>query len=68
MTLTPEECARRIRALASALPEVTGFRIKLPRPVRAATYADYERAIRGMGDVIAALRVSAQPTAAARSA
>ncbi|HEX9267762.1 MAG TPA: LLM class flavin-dependent oxidoreductase, partial [Candidatus Limnocylindria bacterium] len=52
----PEECARRMRALAEALPEVTGFRIKLPRPVRAATYADYEDAIRGMGQVIAKLR------------
>jgi 5,10-methylenetetrahydromethanopterin reductase len=52
----PEECARRMRALAEALPEVTGFRIKLPRPVRAATYADYEGAIRGMGQVIAKLR------------
>jgi len=38
------------------LPEVTGFRIKLPRPVRAATYGDYEDAIRGMGQVIAKLR------------
>jgi 5,10-methylenetetrahydromethanopterin reductase len=52
----PEECARRMRALAEALPEVTGFRVKLPRPVRAATYADYEEAIRGMGQVIAKLR------------
>ena len=59
----PEECARRMRALAAALPEVTGFRIKLPRPVRAATYADYERAIVGMGQVIAALRAPA-PAAA----
>ena len=52
----PEECAQRMRALTSALPEVTGFRIKLPRPVRAATYADYEESIRGMGEVIAKLR------------
>lgn len=64
----PEECARRMRALAEALPEVTGFRIKLPRPVRAATYGDYERSIRGMGEVIAALRASAQPRTAARMA
>ena len=52
----PDECARRLRELAAALPEVTGFRIKLPRPVRAATYGDYEDAIRGMGQVIAKLR------------
>ncbi len=52
----PGECAKRLRELAVALPEVTGLRIKLPRPVRAATYADYETAIRGMGEVIAELR------------
>ena len=51
----PAECARRMRELAEELPEVTGFRIKLPRPVRAATYADYEESIRGMGQVIAKL-------------
>lgn len=60
----PDECARRMRELARALPEVTGFRIKLPRPVRTATYEDYEKAIRGMGDVIAALRASSPTTAA----
>jgi 5,10-methylenetetrahydromethanopterin reductase len=59
----PEECARRMRALAKALPEVTGFRIKLPRPVRDATYADYEQAIQGMGEVIAALRAPEPVTA-----
>jgi alkanesulfonate monooxygenase SsuD/methylene tetrahydromethanopterin reductase-like flavin-dependent oxidoreductase (luciferase family) len=53
---TPEECADRLRAIARDLPEATGFRVKLPRPVRAASYADYEQAIRGMGEVIAALR------------
>ena len=53
----PDECARRMRALAEALPEVTGFRLKLPRPVRAATFADYEDSIRGMGEVIAKLRL-----------
>jgi 5,10-methylenetetrahydromethanopterin reductase len=58
-----DECARRMRALAAALPEVTGFRIKLPRPVRAATYAEYERSIRGMGEVIAALRAPGRTAA-----
>lgn len=62
----PEECARRMRQLTDALPEVTGFRIKLPRPVKAATYEEYERSIRGMGEVITALRSPAR--AAARSA
>jgi alkanesulfonate monooxygenase SsuD/methylene tetrahydromethanopterin reductase-like flavin-dependent oxidoreductase (luciferase family) len=62
----PEECARRMRELADDLPEVTGFRIKLPRPVKAATYEEYERSIRGMGEVITALRAPVRT--AARSA
>ena len=53
---TPDECAERLRAMARDLPEATGFRVKLPRPVRAASYGDYEQAIRGMGQVISALR------------
>jgi len=52
----PEECAERLAAMARDLPEATGFRVKLPRPVRAATYEDYEDAIRGIGEVVAALR------------
>ena len=52
----PEECAERLRAMARDIPEATGVRVKLPRPVRAATYADYERDIRGIGEVVAALR------------
>jgi len=60
----PDECAARLRALATALPEVTGFRVKLPRPTRAATYADYERAILGMGEVIARLRGPMEAAAA----
>jgi hypothetical protein len=60
------ECADRLRAMASALPEVTGFRVKLPRPIRNATYADYEHAIVGMGEVIASLQSSdPQPARAA---
>jgi 5,10-methylenetetrahydromethanopterin reductase len=53
---TPDECADRLRAIARDLPEATGFRVKLPRPVRAASYADYEDALRSMGEVIASLR------------
>ena len=55
----PEECAERLRAMARDLPEATGFRVKLPRPVRAATYADYADAIRGIGEVVTALRKTA---------
>lgn len=59
----PDECAEKLRALAAAVPEVTGFRVKLPRPTRAATYRDYEEAIAGMGEVIALLRRLAAPVA-----
>jgi len=52
----PDECAERLRAIARDIPEATGVRVKLPRPVRAATYEDYERDIRGIGEVVAALR------------
>ena len=51
----PDECAERLRAIVRELPEATGVRVKLPRPVKAATYQDYEEAIRGIGDVIRAL-------------
>jgi 5,10-methylenetetrahydromethanopterin reductase len=50
---TASECAARLGEIAAGFPEVTGVRIKLPRPTRSATLADYERAIRGIGDVIA---------------
>ena len=59
---TPDECARRLEAIAAALPEVTGVRVKLPRPVREATYASFEEDIRAMGEVIA--RVGATTAAA----
>lgn len=55
---TSEECAARLCGMASALPEVTGFRVKLPRPVSGMSMAEYERAIRGMGQVISAVRAS----------
>ena len=45
-----------MRKIARDLPEATGIRVKLPRPVKAATYQDYEDAIRGIGEVVAALR------------
>src|SRR5438067_209088 len=52
----PEERRGRLAELARDLPEATGIRVKLPRPVKAATYQDYEDAIRGIGEVVAALR------------
>lgn len=62
---TAAECAERLRAMAASLPEVTGFRVKLPRPRRDARYEEFEDAIRGMGEVIAALRRPAMAAAGA---
>ncbi len=65
---TADECAERLREISAALPEITGFRVKLPRPTRAATYQDYEQAIIGMGQVIARLSGPASPEAASLAA
>jgi 5,10-methylenetetrahydromethanopterin reductase len=64
----PAECAARLRAIADTFPEVTGFRLKLPRPVRSATYESYVASIRGMGAVIARFRADTAPAAATRDA
>lgn len=58
------ECAARLRSMTASLPGVTGVRVKLPRPLRGASYADYERAIIGMGDVIREVRRVAPPVPA----
>ena len=52
----PAECAQRIRELHSALPEVTGFRIKLPPPIGPEAYERYEETILLTGEIIASLR------------
>lgn len=57
----PEECSRRLMALAQALPEVTGFRIKLPPPVGAAGTDQYEETIALMGKAIKELRAASTP-------
>lgn len=42
--------------MARAVPEATGLRVKLPWPVRVPSFDDYRQAIRGLGEVISALR------------
>jgi len=59
---TPEQCVTRLRSIAAKFPEVTGFRLKLPRPVEDAPYQHYADGIRQMGRVIEPLR---SPVAAA---
>jgi 5,10-methylenetetrahydromethanopterin reductase len=48
----PDECASHLRRLASELPLVTGFRIKLPPPSAVTAFEDYRSAILALGDVI----------------
>ena len=56
----PEECARRLAALAREAPGATGFRFKLPLPVRTRTLAEYVADVGALGEVIAAYRRVAQ--------
>src|SRR6266571_1821712 len=37
----PQECARRLESLAADAPAATGFRVKLPLPLRSRTLSDY---------------------------
>ena len=55
----PDECAAKLHALSADLPQITGLRMKLARPVKTASYEDYVDAIRSMGEVISALRGTA---------
>lgn len=52
----PEECARRLRGLRAEVPATTGFRVKLPIPVRSASLPDYVADVEALGEVIAAYR------------
>jgi len=53
---TPAECARRLRTLAAEAPGATGFRVKLPLPVRSRTIDEYLADVDALGLVIAAYR------------
>lgn len=59
----PLECARRLAVLAAEAPVATGFRVKLPLPLRSRTLADYTGDVEALGEVIAAYRRAPEPTA-----
>ena len=59
----PEECARRLHALEADAPGATGFRLKLPLPLRSRTLADYDADVDALGEVIAAFRRVSAPAA-----
>jgi hypothetical protein len=63
----PLECARRLRALAAEAPGATGFRLKLPLPLRSKALADYVGDVEALGEVIAAYRGAAMPVAVGAS-
>jgi hypothetical protein len=52
----PAECAKRLAALASEAPGATGFRFKLPLPVRTRALAEYLADVDALGEVLAAYR------------
>jgi 5,10-methylenetetrahydromethanopterin reductase len=60
----PAECAARLRSLADDTPAATGFRFKLPLPVRTRALADYVADVAALGEVIAAYRTAASPAPA----
>lgn len=55
---TPAECAARLREMAASLPDVTGFRVKFPLPVRSATFATYAEQVDALGEVVSASRAA----------
>src|SRR5206468_938510 len=59
----PLECARRLRSLAEEAPGATGFRVKLPLPLRSRTLADYVGDVEALGEVMAAYRRAPEPAA-----
>jgi hypothetical protein len=63
----PAECARRLRVLAAEAPGATGFRVKLPLPVRSRALSDYLADVDALGEVIAAYPHAAEPAVAAAS-
>lgn len=54
----PEECARRLRGMAAALPAARGFRVKFPIPIRSETFATYSEEVEALGEVVAAYRAA----------
>jgi 5,10-methylenetetrahydromethanopterin reductase len=52
----PAECAARLRALAGEAPGATGFRVKLPIPVKTRQLTEYLADVDALARVIAAFR------------
>ena len=52
----PAECAQRLAEIAAEAPGATGFRLKLPLPVRTKTLAEYLADVDALAEVIAAYR------------
>ena len=63
----PAECARRLQSLAADAPGATGFRLKLPLPLRSRTLNDYTDDVEALGEVIAAYRRASEPAAVGAS-
>lgn len=57
---TPEECARRLATLAAEAPGATGFRVKLPLPLRSRTLAEYLADVEALAEVIGTYRSVAE--------
>lgn len=55
----PGECAQRLRSLAAEAPGTTGFRLKLPMPIRSRSLSEYVADVDALGEVIAGYRGAA---------
>ena len=53
--------------LAADAPGATGFRVKLPLPLRSRTLSDYVGDVEALGEVMAAFRGAAVPAAVGAS-
>jgi 5,10-methylenetetrahydromethanopterin reductase len=62
----PGECARRLAELAAEAPGATGFRFKLPLPLRTRALEDYLADVDALGAVVAAYRAAPVPAMAGR--
>ena len=60
----PDECARRLVSIAAEAPGATGFRFKLPLPVRSRGLEEYLADVEALGSVIAAYRAAPAPAVA----
>lgn len=60
---TPEECAQRLRALQSELPEVTGVRIYAVPPAGKPLFEGYVDMVMGFGRVAALVNENVRPEA-----